>query len=275
MRQKMLLSVFFLLMLAIPATASVLDKPRDFTLTYGVYGGGFQALTIDLHFKFSPTTYRVTMDAKPYGVLGHLLPWAGQYDTQGVVRKNVLTPQHHEKRSGWRDDHSHLTMTYDRTGRLIKQMQEETSGKKTKMTEIPVASEMSKDAVDITTGIVRMMVAANDHDTCTHESMIYDGKRRFRMVFKDKGREKLADSKINIARGTARRCQLELVPVLGFKGTARGDYMIQEQARALGALPLVWVAPLWQGGPAVPVRMLVKSDFGSVFIHVQKVLTNY
>ncbi len=261
----------FLLLFSTAVHARVLDNPHDFTLTYGVYGGGFQALTIDLHFKFTPTSYRVTMDAKPYGVLGHLLPWAGQYDTKGLVRRDALVPQRHEKHSGWRDDHSHLYMTYNTKGQLIEQRQEESRGTSKKMVNIPVARDLAADAVDITTGIVRMMIAANDHDTCTHESMIYDGKRRFRMVFKDMGREKLAESKINIARGIARRCQLELVPVLGFKGKPRGYYMIQEQARALGALPLVWVAPLWPNGPSVPVRMLVKSDFGAVFIHVMRV----
>lgn len=259
-----------LLMVALPVSAaSVLTKPQDFTLTYGVYGGGFQALTADIRFQFTKTGYHMTMDAKPYGVLGHLLPWAGQYDTTGLLRNGEFIPQTHEKLSTWRDDKSHLMLFYNKNGEMIKQTKVTVEGGKKKSEAVTIDPSWHKGTVDIATAILNMLIEVNENGTCNQITATYDGKRRFDMRFTDKGSDTLAESNLNIARGKAHRCQLELLPIEGFTGKPRGYYMIQEQGRALGALPLVWMAPLWTGGPDVPVRMLIKSDFGSLFLHVQ------
>ena len=273
----MRLSLITLLVLGIVSwplsgvAGSVLTQSHDFTLHYGVYGGGFQALSIDITFNYSPTQYQTHMAAKPYGVLGHLLPWAGWYTTRGVIQQGTLIPQLHEKQSAWRDDQSHLRIRYDRQGQLIKQEKDETIHGKTH-TEIQKPDpSFYINSTDMLSVILTMLATSTDKNTCSYKATVYDGKRRFEMVFSDKGTEKLQRTKYNIAQGKARKCQLELKPLMGFTGKPRGFYKIQEQGRTLGQLPLIWVAPLWPNGPMAPVKLLIKSDFGAVFVHVQGV----
>ncbi len=48
----------------------------------------------------------------------------------------------------------------------------------------------------------------------------------------------------------------------------RGWLSIQEQGRKLGALPTVWLANMEHGAPAVPVRLRVVTDYGTLYMHV-------
>jgi hypothetical protein len=253
------------------AYSSVLNQQHDFTLQYGVYGGGFQALSISIHFEFTGKTYCTTMNAKPYGVLGHLLPWAGWYTTTGHIRNKTLIPQSHEKQSAWRDDKSHLRVTYDAMGKLIRQERDERENGKTHTSVEKIDPTFHKDTIDILTSVLNMLAKGSDLNNCNNRDSVYDGKRRFDMVFTDKGTDTLQKTKYNIAQGTVRKCQLELKPLAGFTGKPRGFYKIQEQGRALGQLPLVWIAPMWQNGPMAPVKLMLKSDYGAVFVHVQGV----
>lgn len=254
-----------------PVAQSVLDQRNHFTASYGIYGGGFQALAIQIDYDFDKTHYSADMRAKPYGVLGRLLPWAGDYATKGVVKKGVLIPQQHDRISAWRDDKSHLVMTY-KDGALdqLKEINDE-KGKNTSQI-ITVPKDMSEDTVDLVTAVTDMLVQSTDKNDCSYAKEIYDGRRRFRMTFKDEGTQKLTKSAVNIFTGTAHLCRMELIPLKGFKGKPRGYYRIQEDARTNGGeLPVVWLGRAWDGGPMIPVRMMVKSEYGTVLMHLQKI----
>jgi hypothetical protein len=244
-------------------SAPFLAQRYDYTVHYGVYSGGFKALKISIHYQFLQDQYRLEMKAKPAGVLGYLLPWAGHYQTKGLIRQGQMIPQMHEKQSAWREDQSHLRLTYDSKGQLIAQTQDNS--------DVPLDPLLHQGTVDLPTAILHMLVQAHDQNKTAKDIQTFDGRRRFRMVFTDRGSVRLTPTKYNVASGMMLKSQLELIPVAGFKGKPRGYYMIQEQARARGALPMVWVGALWPKGPFGAVKMLVKSDYGSVFIHLEKI----
>lgn len=43
---------------------------------------------------------------------------------------------------------------------------------------------------------------------------------------------------------------------------------IQEQSRENGSLPTVWMAKMTEDAPAVPVKIRVKTDYGTLFMHL-------
>jgi hypothetical protein len=255
-----------LLMFLLPLTA---NAAQEVNLRYGVWAGGFQILDIKLRLRFSATNYSAFMDAKPSGSLGKLLPWAGQYVSEGKIVQGTLIPESHEKISAWRGDRSHMKMTY-KNGKLVSLHRFEQEDGKTVEREEKIDPKMADDTVDMVTGIVQMFRHAESAGNCNFTTTAYDGKRRFEIKFTDRGIEKLPESKLNIfSQREARACELELIPLLGFKqGKPRGYYKIQEDARALGQMPRVWVASAIKKGTIVPVRMLVKSEYGAVFIHL-------
>lgn len=268
-RIAVLLTLLFTFAYAGQAFAQAWNGTGRYVLEYGVYGGGFQALDIDVVIDMEKNNYDARMNAKPYGVLGKLLPWAGLYETEGTIKKGALVPDHHDKTSAWRDDRDRLVMTY-KNGALIKaeKIVNEGKNKKTEILQPPPAYHTN--TVDLVTNILAMLRESSFKDRCDFAQDVFDGKRRFRMTFKDKGVTTLQKSALNAFEGKARICAIELIPQEGFAGKKpRGFYKIQEDARKQGTLPIVWLGRFWKGGPLVPVRMLVKSEYGTVIVHLQ------
>lgn len=238
-------------------------------LDYGVWAGGFQALDIKLDIRIDAKTYRATMDARPAGVLGRLLPWAGHYVTEGVVQNDMLVPVRHERVSAWRDDQDHLRIAF-KNGAVARVEKIDMHAGKKIVQPRPQPPGMTTGTVDIITAIVGMLRHATKEGNCTFSAIGFDGKRRFKIAFKDMGNDMLPTSKYNIFSNIqARACQLELTPLMGFSGRPRGYYKIQQEARILGQLPRVWLGRMKKNGPYVPARMLVKSEYGAVFIHLE------
>lgn len=255
---------------ATSAQTPLFGNSRDFTLSYSVYMGGFQAMTLSMDFHLAGTAYQAEMKAKPYGLLGHLLPWAGEYSVKGHKTGKTLVPDEHIKLSQWQKDKDRYVFRYTNgvlTG-LDSLVTE--SGKTEKKALAPDAS-LHKNSVDIMTAAIRLMNELTTEGDCTSSSIIFDGKRRFEMNFSDKGVETLRASQYNSFKGKAHICEAEMVPLLGYKKKPQGYYKIQEEARSRGQLPRVWMAQAWQDGPFIPVRMLVKSEFGAVFVHLKKI----
>jgi hypothetical protein len=275
MRPALCLLAFFLC--AAPAFAAQQLGPT--TLTYGVYAGGFHALEAKLKFDHNPTDYIITLDATSFGVIGNLLPWGGNYAVHGTITGTgadaVFAPQTFNKTSRWRDDNDSASFMYD-NGKLVSQTETDETKKPVTTQNIPVDPKLAASAVDILTGTAQLLNKLDAGKSCTFSTIIYDGKRRYKLQFTDKGSEDLTASDYNSFSGPAKICEVEMVPLAGFNGKVKGYYKIQEEARKRGQLPRVWLGHSFgfagQNGPYVPVKMMVKSEYGAVLIHLQKVV---
>lgn len=262
-----------------PAANAQLLQERDgeIKVSYGVYAGGFRALDVAMTLDSTENGYNIGMRAVPFGVIGSLLPWAGEYVTTGKIVKDTakaprLVPEKHAKISRWREDNDQDYFTYGKDGVLTGHKRIEILHSVRREKDIPLDPEFHKDSVDLLTGVVQMLVNVNSSGkgvTCDAAPVIFDGKRRFQLKFREIGTETLVKGKYNMTSGVARLCEIEMIPLTGFGDTPKGYYKIQEQARQRGQLPIVWVAPLWDGGPHLPVKLLVKSEYGSVYAHAQ------
>ena len=62
---------------------------------------------------------------------------------------------------------------------------------------------------------------------------------------------------------------MEIKPVAGgWSEKPRGWLSIQEQGRDRGMMPTVWLANVSDDGPAVPVKIRVKTAYGTLFMHL-------
>ncbi len=256
---------------SLPATAkadALLGSTNKFAVSYAMYAGGFRALDMQLGYDFTPKTYAITMTAKPYGVIGRFLPWAGEHTTNGTISGATLIPARHEKISRWGEDNDRSLFIYTKGILTSLKRSDIENGKEKLETTLPDAS-FHKNSVDILTGAAQILATVNEGKPCTGKPIIFDGKRRYSLKFTEKGTETLQSSKYNMYSGKAHICEVEMIPLLGYKDKPRGYYKIQEEARAKGQLPRVWLGQLWKNGPYLPVKMMVKSEYGAVLLHAQ------
>ncbi|MBI2234400.1 MAG: DUF3108 domain-containing protein [Micavibrio aeruginosavorus] len=240
-------------------------------MTYEVYAGGINAVSAELDVAYKAREkYNLALSAFTKGFLGALAPWKGTFETHGWINKDGMDqPELHRSTATWRDEEEVKEYTYDRkghfTGYSVKDP--DNAGK----VEKP-APELAEGTIDILTATLHAMSEIGDGRTCAGTSEIFDGKRRFKMQFRFEDYEELSATRYNVYQGPSQRCVVEVSPVAGeWHSKPRGWMSIQEQGRQHGSLPTVWFAKLDPEGPAVPVKIRVKSDYGAMFMH----LVNY
>jgi hypothetical protein len=249
----------------ISAKAFAAEKRQD--MIYDVYAGGFHVLQANVTIDYPETgRYSIFMGAKTYGMLGKLAPWHGTFESKGWTLESGLQPEIHQSITTWRAEEEINTYKYNRDG-SFKNYSVKESGKDIEVVE--VEPELTEGTIDAFTAGLKVFENVAAGDSCNGVSEVFDGKRRFEQVFKSIRQETLSSSKYNIYTGPAHECTLEIVPVAGkWHDKPRGWMSIQEQGRERGTMPTIWLASMADGLPAVPVKIRVKTAYGTLFMHL-------
>ena len=252
---------------ASPAYAQAQDNKKVQYMVYDVYASGFHVLQANLMVdSAAKDRYALTMEASTFGFLGKLAPWKGFYQSYGWLENNKIMPERHQSVTTWKGEEEVYTYNYAKSGKFKSYVIKEHN--KEERTE-EVAEELTYQTTDSLTATLRILRDIAAGKTCDGESDVFDGKRRFAQVFRDQGEAQLEASKYNIFGGTARECTVEVIPKGGkWHDKPRGWLSIQEQGRDRGMMPTVWIANVSENAPAVPVKVRVKTAYGTLFMHL-------
>lgn len=243
------------------------NEPEKLGLKYDVYAGGFKALNAELVMDLDPKAYDMALKASTQGMIGSLFPWEASYATSGHAEDGAPIPSLHTSRSSWKKNEKVTEMQYGPKGALMKATTREDNRTNVKKDFEP---SMTKDAVDMLTGVLQMMQNTGLTDKCEGSFPVFDGKRRFDITLTDAGKETLKKSKYSAFRGEALRCTIKVKPVAGFKkkDQKRGWLAIQNHTEERKKPPTIWFGQLVENGPMLPVRMEIASSYGSVVAHL-------
>lgn len=241
-------------------------------MTYEVYAGGINAVTanLDVDISSKKDRYSLMLSAFTKGFLGSLVPWSGTFETRGwTLKDNAGQPEVHRSVANWRDEEEVKEYSYDRQGRFVGYSIADPENDGTP--RVP-DDELVQGTIDILTATMRVMNTVGDGGSCAGTADIFDGERRFKMDFRFEDHEELQASRYNVYQGPSQRCVVEITPVAGrWHEKPRGWLSIQEQGRQKGSLPTIWFAKIDPNGPAVPVKIRIKTEYGGMFMH----LVNY
>ena len=248
-----------------PAAGNPYDLQK---MKYNVFAGGIHAVVADMTLDYRKQgRYSMVFNAETRGLLGSLAPWKGSFETQGwLLDIGNLAPQLHESVAIWREEKEVKSYNYTMDGGF-KDLITKYTHKKPK-TEVP-DQELTKDTIDALTSTMLVMEKVADGGKCEGEEEVFDGKRRFKMVFNHIRFVQLEKTRYNAYEGPAAECTVEVVPVAGaWHSKPRGWLSIQEQGRERGTMPTVWFAQLTKNAVTVPVRVRVKTAYGTMFMHL-------
>ena len=259
-----ILSFVFALFSVTPAQA----QGGEQYMVYEVYAGGIHAVqaTLDMDFT-AKDRYSLVMGAGTRGLLGALAPWQGTFESHGwIAGEGDYRPELHKSTTTWRDEVEVKEYKYTKDRRfngLLITDHERPTYKKT------VEDELTQGTTDAFTAAMEIMHAVAQGQDCQGSSEVFDGKRRFKQVFVHQGYQDLEPSRYNIFGGKAAECTVEVKPVAGkWHEKPRGWMSIQEQGRERGMMPTVWMAQMSENGPAIPVKVRVKTEYGTLFMHL-------
>lgn len=251
------------------ATPAFADSGNLQKMQYDVYAGGFHVVEAHLDSDLKkPGRYYLELGAKTRGFLGDIAPWHGVFKTDGWhdAQAGSARPEVHQSITTWRDEEEIKTYKYGKDGVFkeytIKDPENDGSPR-------PVSPELTQGTTDALSATFHVMEKIAANGSCTGSDEVFDGKRRYTMIFKEVKRVELTANEYNVYAGPAVECTVEVKPGAGkWHEKPRGWMSIQEQGRERGTMPTVWFASLQEGGPAVPVKVRVKTDYGALLMHL-------
>ncbi|MCK5284994.1 MAG: DUF3108 domain-containing protein [Alphaproteobacteria bacterium] len=264
--QACILSTFFLVIFPLQARAT--DNIQS--MVYEVYASGIHAVQAKMEISILESGhYNLVMSAKTRGFLGKIVPWHGNFESYGWIMKdgNYRT-ELHKSTTTWKNETEIKEYKYNAQGKfdglIITDHKKVQHNKK-------INNELTQDTIDIFTAALIVFNTVAKGKDCNSSSDVFDGKRRFKQTFVHKAINTLKTSKYNIFKGKAAQCYIEVEPVAGaWHKKPRGWMSIQEQGRSRGTMPTIWIAKLNEDGPAIPVKVRVKTKYGTLFMHLVK-----
>ncbi len=237
-------------------------------MVYEVYAGGIHAVQAKLHIELVENDrYEIKLSAKTRGFLGRVAPWQGSFESTGWRMSNGdLRPELHRSIATWRGEEEGKSYHYTKDG-SFKGLEIKDFDKPVR-TENP-NSELTQGTKDVLTSTLEALMNVSQGNGCANDADVFDGKRRFTQKFIPKYEEALQSSRYNIYEGPSVVCTVEITPKGGaWHKKPRGWMSIQEQGREKGTMPTVWMAQVSANAPAVPIKILVKTNYGALFMHL-------
>ena len=235
------------------------------TAIYDVYASGVHVLEAQLDLSEENGRYDFSFKAHTRGFLASLLPWTGTYISQGWLENGNYIPELHKSHSVWKDEIDGKEFHYTKDGGF----QELIVTEKGKTEKADVPPELSEGTIDAYSAALKVFAKIAAGGACEGKDDIFDDKRRFTQVFHPKDNSEIKPTEYNVYTGPASVCEVEVVPNGGkWHKKPRGWMNVQEQGRRLGALPTMWAAKLNETGPAMPLKVMIKTDYGTLLIHL-------
>ncbi len=201
------IAAFVISFLFISSQAYAFGVKHDFFVTVGP----FDASRTEFTYRLTPDNYQVTSTVKTNGFFDTVYPFTATYNTAGRISANKLITKDYSYTSRSRFNTRTKQVFYDKEGKPLYQISGKNGNNKKREFEEPATPA---DTFDLQTVIVKLARQYNLLGFCDSQMAVYDGKRRFDVVFKDLGQEDLAADEHSFYQGPAAKCSMHITKLL-------------------------------------------------------------
>lgn len=180
---------------------------------FSVQIGPFDASRTNFEYALTPTEYRVESTVKTNGLFDTLYPFRADYATTGKINGDNMETRSYKYKSQSRFTSRSRELVYDRNGKPLYRLSAK-NGKEKKVDILPDAK--NKDTTDLQTVFAELARQYNRFKFCDSRMEVFDGKRRYDVIFKDEGKELLNDETLPY-KGEAVKCSM-YIDSLGSSG---------------------------------------------------------
>ena len=250
---------------ALPAIPTLPSSPREdvLKLGYNVYVGGLNIFAFTIDVALNGETYAIKGSGESRGMARMFWRRSTHLVAGGNVGAEGVRPQIYnvETQSSRRD--RSMQLSFDEGGKYtIRRTPVDTPHRAAKRDLPPVVPAGTVDPLTISLRIARDIVAGKG---CKGTHPIFDGNRRYNLVFTDMGPSQVPFTPYSVYSGPAHRCQFDMVRISGFREPR--DYIRFWDEDSLDP-PVLWIAPIVEGMPPVPVRAHGDLNMGGLRIYL-------
>jgi hypothetical protein len=227
---------------------------------YEVYFSGMHILSVDAELLNDADRYELKVASVTRGITDFFVGWKGEALSRGVLAGDLAVPQAYTNRGIWKGKTRNIDIAYRPDGevdsyKVVPEPDPE------KVNDLPENAEFG--TVDPLSVIAQVTRALNSGRSCDGNFAVFDGRRRYDVTVSDKGVQAIEPNEYSVYNGDAVVCALDF-KVLGGDRKEKSKYAATARDRR------VFVASPEAGGPAVPVRLQVETDYGTLMAHLTR-----
>lgn len=197
--KKIVLLFCFLLINASIARAGIVE--HNFTAILGVFNASDTKFTYEL----TPKDYAIRSEVKTAGVFDTLYPFKAIYSTTGNLKGKDFETTSYKYQSQSRFTKRTKELVYNDKGEPIYRL----SSKNDESKRVEITPDINnKDTTDLQTVFAKLAKQYNELKFCDSRMEVFDGKRRFDVIFKDEGQDTLSKNEYSPFSGNATKCSM-------------------------------------------------------------------
>lgn len=257
----LLLAATFVTAFALPAllpTRAAAVEKSAVDLRYKIYVGGFHIADIKLDLDLAPENYDIAAKVQTSGMVGRMFPWWMRAYSKGQIVGAGVMPVTAGQRNSWKGRERYIDMRFkDGVARIERIAPKPETDDRDK---VPVA--MRTGVVDLASAIVSIIRKMDNSDSCSAQVAVFDGRRRYDLIARPDGVEKLRPSGYTPYVGDTVNCELWIRKKVGFKRTDKSGWNDE------GRKARVWLGKAFADVPPVPIRVTLNTPLGGLVAHL-------
>ena len=251
--------------LSAPARAADAATAQALDLTYDVYLGGLHIFTLDVAMMLRPDRYRVSAEGQTEGMVGWLYGWDVKLAAEGLERNDRIEPLRYVTDSAWQGTRRTVDLGFAADGRYV--LQRTPPPEPDPDIEGGLPETLPEGTVDPLSLAVAASRALEENGRCDQIVPVFDGQRRYDLIVKQVEVTTLPPNEYSIYEGPAVRCSFSMERISGFRKSWKSS---RQWDAGASAPPTVWMAPIRQDLPPLPVRYQGEIALGTMVIHLTK-----
>lgn len=246
------------LVLALPSAKHLRAEPvPSVELEYHVYLGGLHALSLTTRLvRDDSNGYRMAIDAVTAGLIDKFVHATYRAESVGVTKDGSAFPTRFRGISG-EDDEDGKTATVDYGDDGAPRV---TFVPEHEAPDEPLPSKMTAGTIDPASAMLTLMETLGKTGRCDATVKVFDGKRRYDLVSRHTVEVELSATKYAPYAGPATECRIGFERLAGF----REGRLAQRYPDEI----VLYLAPLFDDAPPMPVRMHGSNLFGALRLHL-------
>lgn len=248
--------------LCVSASAAQASEPQQHPVSIGyeVYFSGMHIMSVDAELLNAPGRYELKVTSATRGITDFFVGWKGEAISRGTLAGSLAVPQVYTNRGVWKGKTRNIDIAYRPDGE-VESYKVEPEPDPEKVNDLPENAEAG--TIDPLSVIAQVTRALNKGGDCGGNFAVFDGRRRYDVDVADKGIESIMPNDYSIYSGDAVVCDL-VITVLG------GDRKEKSKYAATARNRRVFVAAPVDGAPAIPVRLQIETDYGTLMAHLTR-----
>lgn len=227
-------------------------------LGYEAYAGGLHVMTLGVSIEEHSGDYRIATDLRTRGLADFFIGMQIHSQATGGIRHGDLLPFRYLNRGKFGRRERTLTLEPRPDGGFFV----EASPARAEEERMPIPAASLPGALDPLTAILRASRTITDTGSCRQRVAVFDGRRRYDLVFTDEGDRQLTPTRYSVFSGPARLCRLRQDRIGGFL-TDAGE-------KEIGRESVLWIASPLARAPPVPVLLELDTSWGWLTIHLDE-----